>query len=62
MGYSGGGVGMMPIHQSKGLEFPVVILVNAGNTGMADTGRSRPAFISSDGLSFNLIGRDRQSQ
>ena len=55
-GYKSGGVSIMPIHQSKGLEFPVVIMVNAGNTGMNDRGGSAPAFISArDGLSFNLI-------
>ena len=56
LGYSTGGVEMMPIHQSKGLEFPVVIIANAGNVGVNDRGGSSPAYISPiDGLSFNLM-------
>ena len=56
LSYSTGGVEIMPIHQSKGLEFPVVIVANAGNTGVNDRSGSDPAYISPDyGLSFNLI-------
>ena len=55
-GYSSGGVQMMPVHQSKGLEFPVTIIANAGNTGVNDRRGSEPAYISAaDGLSFNLV-------
>ncbi len=57
--YSTGGVRMMPVHQSKGLEFPIVIIANSGNTGMNDTGSSMPACISDKyGLSFNLVAPD----
>ncbi len=56
MGYSAGGVEMMPVHQSKGLEFPVVIIANAGNTGLNDLGGSSPSYISEQyGLTFNLL-------
>ena len=56
LGYSTGGVEIMPVHQSKGLEFPVVIVANAGNTGINDRSGSSPAYISPvDGLSFNLM-------
>lgn len=56
LGYSAGGVQMMPVHQSKGLEFPVVIIANAGNKGVNNLGRSTPAYISETaGLTFNLV-------
>ncbi|MDC7226470.1 MAG: UvrD-helicase domain-containing protein [Spirochaetales bacterium] len=56
LGYSSGGVEIMPVHQSKGLEFPIVIVANAGNVGLSDRGGSTPAYISeADGLSFNLV-------
>ncbi|MBI9107720.1 MAG: UvrD-helicase domain-containing protein [Spirochaetales bacterium] len=59
LGYSAGGVQMMPVHQSKGLEFPVVIIANAGNTGVNDRSGSAPAYISAvDGLTFNLVDED----
>ncbi len=62
LGYSSGGVKMMPVHQSKGLEFPVVIIANAGNRGVADRGGSAPAYISeTDGLSFNLVNNSEQA-
>ncbi|HDQ14687.1 MAG TPA: hypothetical protein ENN41_07730, partial [Sediminispirochaeta sp.] len=35
----GGGVRLMSIHASKGLEFPVVILADLGNSGMKGGGR-----------------------
>ena len=60
LGYSSAGVKIMPVHQSKGLEFPVVIIANAGNRGVSDRGGSAPAFISeTDGLSFNLVNSEQ---
>ncbi|MFW5688825.1 MAG: 3'-5' exonuclease [Spirochaetota bacterium] len=48
------GVQIMTIHKSKGLEFPVVIVANAGNRGRADSVSSSPWYWSSErGLAFN---------
>ncbi|MBN1412979.1 MAG: UvrD-helicase domain-containing protein [Spirochaetales bacterium] len=48
------GVKIMSIHKSKGLEFPVVILTNTGNTGMREGLGSRPYYYSEElGVSFN---------
>ena len=56
LGYAAGGVRIMPVHQSKGLEFPVVIVANSGNKGVNDRGGSTPAYISPlVGLTFNLV-------
>lgn len=50
------GVQIMTIHKSKGLEFPVVILANTGNTGRAEGVGSRPYYLHPEyGLTFNLI-------
>ena len=59
LGYSASGVNIMPVHQSKGLEFPVVILANAGNKGVNDKSRALPAYICEEyGLSFNLVSEE----
>lgn len=47
------GVQILNIHQSKGLEFPVVILANSGNTGRK--GSPGPHFVTEEhGLTFNF--------
>ncbi len=51
----GRGVQIMTIHRSKGLEFPVVILANSGNTGRSEgTGSSTYYLSERHGLTFNL--------
>jgi ATP-dependent exoDNAse (exonuclease V) beta subunit len=48
------GVQIMTIHKSKGLEFPVVIVANAGNRGRNDSVAAQPYYWSADrGLAFN---------
>ena len=48
------GVQIMTIHKSKGLEFPVVIVANAGNRGRNDSVSAEPFYWSSTlGLAFN---------
>ncbi len=48
------GVQIMTIHKSKGLEFPVVIVANAGNRGRNDSVSSSPYYWSDvRGLAFN---------
>jgi ATP-dependent exoDNAse (exonuclease V) beta subunit len=52
-------VQIMTIHKSKGLEFPLVFLANAGNTGRADGMGTSPFYISDEyGLTCNLPTRD----
>jgi len=49
------GVQIMSIHASKGLEFPVVIAADLGNTGKSNTQGSNPYYFSDRyGLSFNF--------
>lgn len=63
LSYSTNGVKMMPIHQSKGLEFPIVIVANVGNRGRQDTQGSLPAYISQTaGLSFNIVSPEDTSK
>ena len=48
------GVQIMTIHRSKGLEFPVVIVANAGNRGRNETVSACPYYWSpARGLAFN---------
>ncbi len=52
------GVQIMTIHKSKGLEFPVVVLANAANTGREEGMGTSPFYISDTyGLTFNLPSR-----
>ncbi len=54
------GVQIMTIHKSKGLEFPVVILANTGNTGRSEGVGSRPFYVHPHyGLTFNLMPSER---
>jgi len=48
------GVQIMTVHKSKGLEFPVVIVANAGNRGRNDSVSAQPFYWSDTrGLAFN---------
>jgi ATP-dependent exoDNAse (exonuclease V) beta subunit len=55
---AGGAVQLMTIHRAKGLEFPVVVLADAGYTSGA---RSAPCYLDQElGLTLNLSNGDAQ--
>ena len=53
---SGGGVQIMTVHRSKGLEFPVVILANAGNTGRNSDMASPYYYVEPYGVTVHMRG------
>ncbi len=54
-----GGVNLLTIHKAKGLEFPVVVLANAGNQGRPGGGGSEPYYLSERaGLTLGLRRAD----
>lgn len=56
-----GGVRIMTVHKSKGLEFPIVFFANTGNRGM-DGESSLPFYLSDDlGLTVNVKRGDHRN-
>ena len=50
------GVHIMTIHAAKGLEFPIVIVADAGNVGRAESSSTPHSLSKEYELAFNIPG------